>query len=50
MQEPRLPGWKCPQCGYDNEADVVTCVACEFPRPDSESYADLPFDEPEVEQ
>jgi len=49
MREAQLPGWKCPRCGYLNEADIVTCVACEYPRPDTESYADIPYEEQEVE-
>ena len=47
MHEHLLPGWKCEKCGSRNEEATVTCCLCETPRPGTESYADLVFEDTE---
>lgn len=49
MHEPQLPEWTCPGCGAMNQEDLVSCWSCDYPRPGTESYADLVDEDVEVD-
>ncbi len=49
MREHALSSWVCEKCGYRNDEDAVSCGLCEHPNPQTESYADMMFEEYETD-
>ena len=41
MWDHHLLDWICENCNNRNDEDLVTCCACNHPRPQTESYAEI---------